>query len=451
MQWLIANMWMSLGLATALGLLFGFSFRGLLASERVRRAMVEREITKTELAQSKAEIEGLYAAQRKLKASQSEHISDGVDAKLQADLVEREARIGALEEDLAAARAELEAASLDSADVTQPGSSDSQPDVEMPEELEQLRERNVWLEERVTALETQVSEGVSPSPEAGAAEAPAADTSTKKLQWQASYAQQRVAALEQKIISQGRKADVIPPVPEAETEAVVVQQPEPEPEPAAANPVDEELAQLRWRNRYLEGRLAYFEQAPEDEDDVAEASEETIPDDDPSPTDPAEPVSEVVDTEPEEAPEQEPEPDALETETEAETTEDAGTVAEVEPVSGPEPEEESAESDLESAEETVATEIHPSEAMLAELEGVQPLQLDRPKDGGDDLTRISGIGPRIAEVLNGLGIWTYAQIADWLPENQTWIENHLSFKGRVSRENWVEQARERMSVVEEVS
>ena len=89
--------------------------------------------------------------------------------------------------------------------------------------------------------------------------------------------------------------------------------------------------------------------------------------------------------------------------------------------------------------------LHPSEAMLAELEGVQPEQMAKPEDGGDDLTAITGIGPRIGEVLNELGIFRYAQIASWLPENETWIENHLSFKGRVSRENWVEQAKALMA------
>jgi NADH-quinone oxidoreductase subunit E len=40
-----------------------------------------------------------------------------------------------------------------------------------------------------------------------------------------------------------------------------------------------------------------------------------------------------------------------------------------------------------------------------------------------------------------LGIWTYSQIAEWTPENAAWVEEHLSFKGRVEREEWVEQAK----------
>ncbi|MGC4027226.1 MAG: hypothetical protein QM744_20050 [Mesorhizobium sp.] len=30
----------------------------------------------------------------------------------------------------------------------------------------------------------------------------------------------------------------------------------------------------------------------------------------------------------------------------------------------------------------------------------------------DDLKRITGVGPKLEEVLNGYGLWTYPQIAD---------------------------------------
>ena len=110
--------------------------------------------------------------------------------------------------------------------------------------------------------------------------------------------------------------------------------------------------------------------------------------------------------------------------------------------SDPEPEQADESLQAEPVLDEPESEIHPSEAMLAELDGKLPVQVERPGDGGADLTTITGIGPRIAEVLNGLGIWTFGQIAEWKPEHQTWIENHLSFKGRVSRENWVGQARD---------
>ena len=75
-------------------------------------------------------------------------------------------------------------------------------------------------------------------------------------------------------------------------------------------------------------------------------------------------------------------------------------------------------------------------------EPVRPEPLaSRPRDGGDDLTRIEGIGPRIKEVLNGLGIWQFEQIAGWDAGNASWIDQELNFSGRVSRQDWVGQAR----------
>lgn len=59
----------------------------------------------------------------------------------------------------------------------------------------------------------------------------------------------------------------------------------------------------------------------------------------------------------------------------------------------------------------------------------------------DDLTKISGIGPKIAATLNGLGIYRWSQIADWKKTERDWVNTHLSFKGRVEREDWVKQAK----------
>ncbi len=59
----------------------------------------------------------------------------------------------------------------------------------------------------------------------------------------------------------------------------------------------------------------------------------------------------------------------------------------------------------------------------------------------DDLKRISGIGEKIEVALNGLGVYTFEQIASWSEENVAWVDEHLVFKGRVKRENWIEQAK----------
>ncbi len=58
----------------------------------------------------------------------------------------------------------------------------------------------------------------------------------------------------------------------------------------------------------------------------------------------------------------------------------------------------------------------------------------------DDLRQIKGIGPKIAAILDELGIRRFEQIAAWTPENVEWINGHLKFKGRVEREQWIEQA-----------
>ncbi len=58
----------------------------------------------------------------------------------------------------------------------------------------------------------------------------------------------------------------------------------------------------------------------------------------------------------------------------------------------------------------------------------------------DDLTRINGIGPVISEKLNSLGYTRFAQIAALDQAGVEDIEAQLSFKGRIERENWIQQA-----------
>ncbi len=76
------------------------------------------------------------------------------------------------------------------------------------------------------------------------------------------------------------------------------------------------------------------------------------------------------------------------------------------------------------------------------IDGVQPTSLDAARNGeADDLKKISGVGPKLEETLNGLGIYHFDQIASWSSEHVTWIDAHLNFKGRVEREGWIEQAK----------
>lgn len=69
----------------------------------------------------------------------------------------------------------------------------------------------------------------------------------------------------------------------------------------------------------------------------------------------------------------------------------------------------------------------------------QPKAVDRPAMASD-LKAISGIGPKLEKVLNGLGIWTFGQIAAWTPEEVAWVEDYLSLTGRIGRDGWTAQA-----------
>lgn len=60
----------------------------------------------------------------------------------------------------------------------------------------------------------------------------------------------------------------------------------------------------------------------------------------------------------------------------------------------------------------------------------------------DDLTRIKGLGPKLAEQLGALGVTSYAQIAGWDDAAIDRIDAQLGrFQGRIRRDDWVTQAR----------
>lgn len=83
--------------------------------------------------------------------------------------------------------------------------------------------------------------------------------------------------------------------------------------------------------------------------------------------------------------------------------------------------------------------VPPSTAMPAS----KPHGLDRPRDGlPDDLTKIKGVGTKMEKLCNALGFWHYDQIAAWSAEEIAWVDDNLEgFKGRVTRDNWVSQAK----------
>lgn len=76
-------------------------------------------------------------------------------------------------------------------------------------------------------------------------------------------------------------------------------------------------------------------------------------------------------------------------------------------------------------------------------EGKRPEALTAARAGGaDDLKKIKGIGPKLEQLCNELGFYHFDQIAGWSADEVIWVNANLAgFKGRVSRDNWVEQAK----------
>jgi len=73
----------------------------------------------------------------------------------------------------------------------------------------------------------------------------------------------------------------------------------------------------------------------------------------------------------------------------------------------------------------------------------KPELLNAPKGAPDDLKVIKGIGPKLEKELNGAGVYHFSQIASWTAKEVAWADDNLvSFKGRISRDNWVSQAKE---------
>ena len=79
----------------------------------------------------------------------------------------------------------------------------------------------------------------------------------------------------------------------------------------------------------------------------------------------------------------------------------------------------------------------------APVEQVRPEALTQAREGGaDDLKRIKGIGPKLEELCNSLGFYHFDQIAAWTASEVAWVDDNLAgFKGRVTRDAWVDQAK----------
>ncbi|MEM8486081.1 MAG: hypothetical protein AAF564_11065 [Bacteroidota bacterium] len=107
--------------------------------------------------------------------------------------------------------------------------------------------------------------------------------------------------------------------------------------------------------------------------------------------------------------------------------------------------------------------LSPVESRLREIElrldklaakpAPAPVRVEVPKTGPrlmksasfgkkDDLKKISGVGPKLERLLNGIGVFYFWQVASWSGKDVTEVDDMLEvFKGRIERDNWVLQAR----------
>jgi NADH-quinone oxidoreductase subunit E len=92
-----------------------------------------------------------------------------------------------------------------------------------------------------------------------------------------------------------------------------------------------------------------------------------------------------------------------------------------------------------------------AEPVKAEPAKAAPVKADKPQrqkaaarvveTQADDLKRISGIGPKLEQVLNGMGVRRYADVASWSDKDVKRFDEQLGFGGRIARDGWVEQAK----------
>ena len=84
----------------------------------------------------------------------------------------------------------------------------------------------------------------------------------------------------------------------------------------------------------------------------------------------------------------------------------------------------------------------PKAAPKAEKKAEAPKAAPKADAGADDLKQLSGVGPALEKKLHEAGVTTFAQIAAWTEADVEEFGEKLSFKGRIEREGWIEQAKE---------
>ncbi len=81
-------------------------------------------------------------------------------------------------------------------------------------------------------------------------------------------------------------------------------------------------------------------------------------------------------------------------------------------------------------------------AVAAAVEEQREIAEEAAREDGDDLTRIKGVGPKLAATLRDLEVTRFDQIAGWDEEDVDQMDAQLGrFQGRIRRDDWRAQAR----------
>ncbi|MBY6161077.1 NADH-quinone oxidoreductase subunit E [Mameliella alba] len=94
--------------------------------------------------------------------------------------------------------------------------------------------------------------------------------------------------------------------------------------------------------------------------------------------------------------------------------------------------------------EAPAAEKAPAAEPAEPTDADKPAGLSAPREGkADDLKRIKGVGPKLEQMLHGMGVFHFDQIAIWTEKELAWVDDNLEgFKGRASRDEWIAQAKD---------
>lgn len=411
--------WFILAGALVFGFVLAWILRGLKKSPAEQRAIVDRDIALLELQQTKDELDSLFAAQRKFKAEAKAAADAGADPALKA-------QVEKLQAELAAAKAGLEAAPRAQAEAVPPVGALSAPAPEVAavpaEQAPQARSkeevsmrnaliaRNEYLEERIHDVELHLHYMAKELAAAKAKDSSA--ESTSKEAWLANYLGIRADALQAKLqdalSAPGKDGAVV----EAKATSAQIE---------SSEERDEEMARLRWRNRYLESRLAYLGQpssrpaAPSSP--AATAGERGAAPAKPTPAPNSAPARPVQPTAPRLA---ESSPDRLASRGPRFTSPFSALANSAQP-----------------RKQAPAVAVPPSRPTP-----IKPPAKQTADGQADDLTRISGLSSSIELKLNEIGIWHYAQIASWTDQHLEWVDRSFGLDGQARREGWVSQARQ---------